>query len=252
MAKLAITEAQTRSTLLGEGTHAREVSFTLQRSRRRTMQLSIDHRGLRLAIPTRVSEAEALRFIHSKAAWVLAKLDDWANRTPAAPAEIADGMRFAILGQPCTLRMETGLRQARWQEGFYGRELILPHSTGSAARTHLLKGLHRYALAYFQGRAEEYAYVLQQFSPGTKLPSVRLSNARTRWGSCSQRSGIRLNWRLIHLPNAQVDYVVAHEIAHLLEMNHSARFWAVVARLCPDYEAARDAMRDAGSLIPEW
>jgi hypothetical protein len=79
---------------------------------------------------------------------------------------------------------------------------------------------------------------------------VRLSSARTRWGSCSSRSGIRLHWRLIHLPPALIDYVVAHEVAHLLEMNHSPRFWAVVERLYPDWRAARADLRKAAAGLP--
>ena len=80
-------------------------------------------------------------------------------------------------------------------------------------------------------------------------PPLSLSSARTRWGCCSA-SGIRLNWRLIHLPLDLVDYVVAHELAHLREMNHSARFWAEVARLCPDWRERRAALKKHGGEIP--
>ena len=82
------------------------------------------------------------------------------------------------------------------------------------------------------------------------MPAVRLSNARTRWGSCSSRSGIRLHWRLVHLSPALIDYVVAHEVAHLVEMNHSPRFWAVVERLYPDWREARAALRRAAATLP--
>ena len=76
------------------------------------------------------------------------------------------------------------------------------------------------------------------------------SNASTRWGSCSSRSGIRLHWRLIHLPLGLIDYVVAHEVAHLVEMNHSPRFWSVVESLYPEHMAARKALRQAASSLP--
>lgn len=85
---------------------------------------------------------------------------------------------------------------------------------------------------------------------GRPPPPVRLTNARTRWGSCSSRSGIRLHWRLLHLPPALIDYVVAHEVAHLVEMNHSPRFWAVVETLCPDWRRARRQLRAAGQALP--
>ena len=82
------------------------------------------------------------------------------------------------------------------------------------------------------------------------MPAVGLSNARTRWGSCSSLSGIRLHWRLIHLPLPLIDYVVAHEVAHLVEMNHSPRFWSVVESLYPGHVAARKALRQAAAALP--
>jgi predicted metal-dependent hydrolase len=73
----------------------------------------------------------------------------------------------------------------------------------------------------------------------------RLSSARTRWGSCSADGSIRLNWRLVHFPPDIVDYVIAHELAHLREMNHGPRFWATVGSLFPEFERARDWLRQA-------
>ena len=83
------------------------------------------------------------------------------------------------------------------------------------------------------------------------LPPLRLSSARTRWGSCSHHGGIALNWRLIFMPLAIVDYVVAHELAHLKEMNHSPRFWSVVEQLCPDWKTRRLELRRLAPQIPK-
>jgi predicted metal-dependent hydrolase len=87
---------------------------------------------------------------------------------------------------------------------------------------------------------------------GVALPRLALSAARTRWGSCSLKSGIRLNWRLIHFPRPVIDYVVAHELAHLREMNHSPRFWSVVEQLYPDYRTARDELKKLAAHCPYW
>jgi predicted metal-dependent hydrolase len=97
-----------------------------------------------------------------------------------------------------------------------------------------------------------HARAMQLF-PGdaASLPRVALSNARTRWGSCSTRTGLRFNWRLIHLHLPLVDYVVAHELAHLREMNHSERFWHQVERLYPGYREARRALRVRAATIPQ-
>jgi hypothetical protein len=109
----------------------------------------------------------------------------------------------------------------------------------------LVRALQARALAWYHGRVEECCHRL-----ALPVPPVRLSNARTRWGSCSVRSGIRLHWRLVHLRPALIDYVVAHEVAHLLEMNHSPRFWAVVERLYPGWREARAQLREATATLP--
>ena len=75
------------------------------------------------------------------------------------------------------------------------------------------------------------------------MPLIQLSNARTRWGTCHPHGRVHLNWRLIHMPQHLIDYVVVHELAHLREMNHSPRFWAVVGSVIPDYTARRREMR---------
>jgi predicted metal-dependent hydrolase len=95
------------------------------------------------------------------------------------------------------------------------------------------------ARALFRERLAHYEERL-----GTSHRVLRLSSARTRWGSCSADGRILLNWRLIHFPLSSIDYVVAHELAHLKEMNHGPRFWATVAALLPDYEVAREQVKN--------
>ncbi|MEG1054671.1 MAG: M48 family metallopeptidase, partial [Janthinobacterium sp.] len=77
-----------------------------------------------------------------------------------------------------------------------------------------------------------------------------LSSAGTRWGSCTIERKIRLNWRLIHFSLPLIDYVVAHELSHLLEMNHSPRFWATVESIYPDYDGAKQALRKRSQELP--
>lgn len=246
MRQVADSTREERSIRLG----GRDLVYVLRRSQRRTLGLTIDGRGLTVAIPLRASLRDAEAFMRERAAWILEKLDARTSPAPAEPVRIADGMNLTVLGQPCRLSLLAGANRAHWVEGFNQRELRLLLRRHEDAPTMLLRGLQRYALNYFQGRLEEFAYVLEQFAPGIPLPALRLSNARTRWGSCSRHSGIRLNWRLIHLPSAQIDYVVAHEMAHLVEMNHSPRFWAVVETILPGYEVPKAALRHAHKIIP--
>lgn len=242
----AASGSETRSIVLA----GREIPFTLRRSARRSFGMSIDQRGLTVSIPLRASLRETEAFMRERGAWILEKLAEWALRAAPQPATLHDGMRVPVLGAPCTVRWSAGANRAHWVEGFAARELHLHLRRTEDARKLLLHGLQCYALEYFCGRVDEYAFLLQRRQPDLRLPAVRLSNARTRWGSCSRLSGIRLNWRLIHLPRQQIDYVVAHEVAHLAEMNHSARFWRVVAELMPAYAEAREALKQAHTIIP--
>ena len=113
--------------------------------------------------------------------------------------------------------------------------------------------MRKRGIAWFKARAhallgERLAHYALRL--GVPTPVLTLSNARTQWGVCRADGHVRLNWRLIHLPLHLIDYVVAHELAHLREMNHSARFWAVVGRLYPDYALARAELRSCNHRLP--
>ena len=236
------TNETPRTIALGD----RIVPYVLRRARRRTIGLSIDHRGLRVGAPPRASlnEVEALILQHRD--WVAQKLDEWRSRRSAEPLPITDGVRLPMLGEALQIRLAPGSNRAIWSASGEAALTLCLRSPGDAGRL-LEKTLRERARALF---AERLAHYAQQLA--LPVPPLALSAARTRWGSCSTRSGIRLNWRLIHFPREIVDYVVAHELAHLREMNHSPRFWAVVRQLYPDYQAARGELRRLAAHCPHW
>jgi len=225
----------------------RIVPYVLRRARRRSIGLSIDHRGLRVGAPARASLLEVESLILRHRDWVAQKLDEWRNRQRPERLAIVDGARLPMLGESLEIRLALGGNRAFWNSGHGAPTLTLCLRTqGDAARV-LEKTLRERARTLFAERLAHYAQRL-----GLTIPPLALSAARTRWGSCSLKTGIRLNWRLIHFPTAIVDYVVAHELAHLREMNHSPRFWAVVAQLYPDYKAARDELKRLAASCPQW
>ncbi len=226
--------------LVIEGTR---VELVLRRSARRSFALQVDHRGARVAAPLRAPLGEVERFVHSHGRWLLERLRARAAAAPPVAFAVADGARLPLFGRALVLRLAPG-RAARWRpQPDGGEELVLP--VAADAQRALVRALRARALDWYRGRVEEYCHRL-----GLPLPPLRLSSAATRWGSCSRRSGIRLHWRLIHLEPALIDYVVAHEVAHLVEMNHSPRFWAVVERLYPGWRDARAALRTAAATLP--
>jgi predicted metal-dependent hydrolase len=219
------------------------VDYQLQRSARRSLALRVDERGLRVGAPLRLPLREVEGFLRDHADWVLDKLARRAARSEPAAFRVEEGVCLPVFGEAVRLGLDAGTRRHRWAphpEG--GEALILPHEQPERA---LVKALEARALPWFQERVADHCQRLA-IAP----PPVRLTRARTRWGSCSQRSGIRLHWRLVHLAPALIEYVVAHEVAHLKDMNHSPRFWAVVASLCPDWQRARRELRRAASGLP--
>lgn len=217
----------------------REIPYQLRRSARRTLALRIDDRGVSVAAPRRTAVREIEGFIAGHAKWLFDRLA--AQAAQPEPFVPADGALLPVLGEPCVLRLGGSGRRAVW--GGEGGELYLPASGDPHAA--LLRALRDRALDDFRLRVAGLCDRI-----GIAPPPVRLTSARTRWGSCSMKSGIRLHWRLIHLPPAVIDYVAAHEVAHLVEMNHSPRFWAVVARLHPGWKAARAELRAAARTLP--
>ena len=220
------------------------VAYQLRRSQRRTIGLAIDHRGLRVGAPTRARIGDIEDLILEHGQWVLDKLAAWRDRPSVDRLEITDGTVIFALGEPLTVVI-TKLGRAHWQFG-PGTIYLRPDAKHHAGQL-LERALREKARAVFAERLAIYAPLL-----GVAMPALRLSAARTRWGSCNHRGDISLNWRLILMPLAIVDYVVAHELAHIREMNHSPRFWAVVEKLCPDWRHRRLELRQLARSLPRF
>jgi predicted metal-dependent hydrolase len=218
----------------------RIVEYALQRDRRR-LALRIDERGLAVGAPRGVTLAEIEAFLQGHAAWIIEKLDEHVGRAVQRHLPIHDGVHLPVLGAEVRVRITSGSNRGY----FNANELWLAARPTADLALLARRALQRRALEHFQPRLAAMAERI-----GRLPPPLGLSSARARWGSCSTKSGIRLNWRLIHLPADLIDYVIAHEVAHLVEMNHGPRFWAQVEKLFPDWRAARDALHRAGAALP--
>lgn len=217
----------------------RIVTYTIKRSvRRRAISILVDEQGVRVGAPWNASPGAIERLLHRHAQWVLRKLAEWDERRQP-PRRWCDGETLMLLGEQVTLRlMHSSLYRP---VEVLGREIVVA-TNGDSARTvgaRVQEWLRAQALDCFSERVQHFRIM----AGITASPQVSLSNARTRWGSCHVSGRILLNWRLVQMPLRLVDYVVAHEVAHLLEMNHSQRFWRVVARMVPDYAACRRELR---------
>ena len=228
-------QAVGRAHLALEGTL---VSYTIKRSRRRAaISILVDEDGVRVGAPWHATHNAIERLLQKHAGWVLQKLEEWQVRRVAA-RRWTDGELLMHFGEPLTLK----LADEDDAIGLKAPHLIVRADGSSRVARQVQEWLRSQARQYFQQRVAHYCTRFEIDS----TPSVLLSNARTRWGSCHTSGRIHLNWRLVQMPTRLIDYVVAHEVAHLVEMNHSPRFWRAVGNVVPDYAALRKELRRDG------
>jgi hypothetical protein len=217
------------------------VEYELRRSRRRTIGFVVDDRGLAVTAPLWVPQAQIEEALQERSDWVLRKLVEWreyAARRERLAIRWADGATLPFLGETVTMRVDAAHRgPPRLQDGTL--HIGLAPGAGAEQMRDTVQGwLQKQARAHFHGRLEHFAR-----EHGIAPRRWSLSSARTRWGSCGADGSIRLNWRLMHFPHDIIDYVLAHELAHLRELNHGPRFWHAVGELFPEYRRARDWLR---------
>lgn len=255
----------------------RRVAYEFLRGKRRTIGFSVSHEGLAVRAPSWVPLHEVDDALVAKAAWILRKLAEaGAVHEKRVQNRIAwaDGVQFPLLGRPVTVRLVRpagaaagrGARAVLWtppetvagdgaaddapavEDAAATAELRLPLPVDAAPVT-IAAAVRSWMLSEAR---QHFVRRLEHFAPRLRVRFTRLSltSARTRWGSASSDGSIRLHWRLMHFRPEVVDYVVVHELAHLRHMDHSPRFWAVVATEVPDHPAMRRELRQDSA--PRW
>ena len=233
------------------------VGYALKRARRRSIGFIVGAEGLSVNAPKWVGIGDIETALREKASWILRKLgeqQDRQQRLHAAKVDWRDGTSIPFLGETVIVVLDpratgavlnTSAADTQMQAQLNGVPQLtlhigLPHTaTPEQIRDAVQSWLQRQAKRVFEERCQHYTQQL-----GVRYTRLSLSSAQTRWGSATADGTIRLNWRLIHFAMSTIDYVVAHELAHLREMNHSPKFWDVVRSVVPDYEAARGTLKD--------
>jgi len=214
------------------------ISYLLERRSRRTIGLKITAEGLVVHAPKRIVEFQLNQILQDKSNWILNKLQA-REANHVAKIEWIDGEHLLYLGSDIQLSIS---------QNSSNKALIFDQSTlfiaSPQANNHAVLGrkviqwYKKQAALDFSRRLEILAAKL-----GVATPPLTLSNAQSRWGSCNSRGEVRLNWRLLQAPPHIINYVICHELAHLKQMNHSAKFWAVVEQLFPNYKAAEKELK---------
>jgi predicted metal-dependent hydrolase len=229
-------------------TEQQPIGFVLLRSRRRSIGFVITDDGLRVTAPNWVTLTQIDEAVREKSRWILSKLRDWqARRQRLAMAQTRwqAGGELPYLGKRIVLNLSPQTRQASFtgdvespQDGDALMLPLPPDAEDARIRDAAQAWLQQRAGTVFGTRLAHFLQVT-----GLKIRRWRLSSAATRWGSCTSDGNIMLNWRLIHFAPSIIDYVIAHELAHLREMNHSPDFWAEVGQILPGFEEAKRMLR---------
>lgn len=264
LAPLAHPQANRHTQLAG-----RMVHYALTRARRRSIGMMVGLEGLSVRAPRWTTLAEIEAALQERATWIIKHLQAQADRAALAQAHKLvwqDGMEILYLGKPLRVVLDPSLdptqdpplarpRRApkRQRQGVSCHlddgpsihptlRVGLPSSThGDALRVAVLAWLQQSVRRVFEQRCAHFAPQL-----GVQVGRLSLSAARTRWGSAGSDGSVRLNWRLVHHPIGSIDYVVVHELAHLRHMNHGPDFWRLVAAVLPDFEQAKQALKQDG------
>ena len=251
------------------------IGYLLKRGKRRTIGMSVGIEGLVVQAPRWVGMTEIESVLREKGLWLLAKLSEMQarhNEQLKQRIEWRDGAQFPVLDRVVQvvlnpthatapaggqLQTKAGVpiiwtTDGGWEPDTIPSEeplelhLALPLTAGATQIKDASQAwLMRFAKQVFLSRLDRYTPEL-----GVQYQALRLSSANTRWGSADAKGHIRLNWRLIHGPLSSLDYVVVHELSHLREMNHSAKFWGTVASVLPDYAGERRRLN--ALQLPVW
>jgi predicted metal-dependent hydrolase len=214
-----------------------------RQARRYTLRIQAATREVILTIPPRGTLKEAREFAQKHGGWIAVRL----GRLPEA-VRFAQGIVVPLRGVPHRIAHRRGVRGTVWIEaGSDGQQLLCVAGEAPHIDRRIGDFLRREARRELEAASLRFAADL-----GVRIKRVAVRDQASRWGSCSTTGVLSYSWRLILAPSHVLNYLAAHEVAHLVEMNHSARFWRLVRRLCPEHERAKVWLEVHGSDLHRY
>ena len=211
------------------------------RTKRKTIALIVERDGsLVVRAPLRAGEEKINQFVGEQEKWILKKQAEFKTYPIHSPKEYVNGESFQFLGQTYKLQIEADQKPSLYLNG----KFRLAKSALPKAEAVFEKWYRKQALQLLSNRVQWYATKY-----GYKYKKVRITAARSRWGSCSSTGTLSFAWRLIMAPAPVIDYVIVHELIHLKVKNHSSKFWNEVEAILPDYRNRREWLRKNGHLL---
>ncbi len=222
------------------------VTYQLHRGRRKSVSMLIERSGLVVRAPLRLAQREIDAILAGRGPWIVQKLGEWQTRTSLVAADYHDGGSILFRGKRLRLRVVPSLFEAfevTENEILMASPTVLSVEKQKAVVDRWLRDV---AQAQFAPQVVALAEQLR-----VSVQQVKLTDTKTMWGSCTSDGVVRLTFRLIQLPPNLARYVIAHEVAHLHEMNHSAKFWAWVRVLDPHFKSHRRSLIQYTPLLEE-
>ena len=236
MAKVTRASMQTNTVVLD----GQQVPLDVQINKRaRNISVRVDERtgGVELVLPRFVAKSEGLAFVREKTHWILRQLRDLPPRVP-----FEDGAVIPVLGEDHVIMHRPDERGTVWVEP--AERTINVAGDAPHVSRRVTDWLKKEARSEINARANAAAEALDK-----RILKIQIRDSRSRWGSCSEDARLSFSWRLMMAPENVLTYVVAHEVAHLVELNHSDRFWRLVDQLCPGNEPAKYWLKRHGASL---
>lgn len=225
---------------------AGNIDYVLVQAVRNSIRLSVNESGsVRVYAPKtmRLRDIDAFVLAHRADVQEMSRRVQQRNAAFEAGHPLEDGAQLLVLGQSVTLRVA---KSARHSARFSGNELLLfAPDTDRAA----LRALIRKALSEVQLKEIRRLIAIHAPALGVQPGRIAIREQRSRWGSCSDRGNLNFNWKLMLAPPEALEYVVIHELCHLIEFNHSAKFWRLVAGRMPEYEQPKKWLKLNGAKL---
>lgn len=213
----------------------------ITRSNRKTLALTINRSGeLIVRAPFNLPDYEIFKFIEEKDAWIKSRINKIRNKSVNNP-DLVSYQAFLLFGKMYQVVVSKTAKSVQ----FVGDVCIAPSGLSTAEMVHkAILTYKRLANKWLLKRTEEISSVT-----GLKFNSFKISDTKGRWGACTSKKEINLNFRVVCLAPPLIDYIIVHELAHTKEMNHSAKFWTIVESILPDYKKRRKAVKDINILF---
>jgi predicted metal-dependent hydrolase len=209
------------------------------RSTRLTLRIDIGGRGLRVTTPPGISQRDVDRFIAKHTGWLETRLAKYPDK-PVVRA----GVRIPLRGVPHLILHEAGKRGSVEVGEHDGSPVLRVYGDPQHLPRRISDFLKREAKRDIEALVAKHTTTV-----GRKAKSVRFKDTSSRWGSCTADGGLSFSWRIMMAPPGVIDYLVAHEVAHLREMNHGPQFWALCKVLCPDTTRCKAWLKANGGAL---